>query len=172
MPTSGTELVKHTMSFSNLLKVFWTLFYLLWIFLDEIAAFLCFRTPNGYCCFISALYLCSSCLLLTWLFKLGSFRCFTHLLNMMPAATCSRFYSNSPHSLSSCCSRCCCCRRVVLLRRCKFRPQVSHTGSHRAGRTRRLFSIARQRDLSSIDRQLTNYVPSPPTPPHRLYQEL
>lgn len=146
------------------------------IFLDEIAAFLCFRTPNGYCCFISALYLCSSCLLLTWLFKLGSFRCFTHLLNMMPAATCSRFYSNSSHSLSSCCSRCCRCRRVVLLRRCKFRPQVSHTGSHRAGRTRRLFSIARQRDLSSIDRQLTNYVPrectSTPQPPHRLYQEL
>lgn len=99
MPTSGTELVKHTMSFSNLLKVFRTLFYLLWIFLDEIAAFLCFRTPSGYCCFISALYLCSSCLLLTWLFKLGSFRCFTHLLNMMPAATCSRFYSNSSFSL-------------------------------------------------------------------------
>lgn len=73
---------------------------------------------------------------------------------------------------SSCCSRCCRCHRVVLLRRCKFRPQVSHTGSHRAGRTRRLFSIARQRDLSSIDRQLTNYVPrectSLPQPPQAL----
>lgn len=73
---------------------------------------------------------------------------------------------------SSCCSRCCRCRRVVLLRRCKFRPQVSHTGSHRAGRTRRLFSIARQRELSSIDRQLTNYVPSPPTPPQALPRTL